>query len=314
MTIKYCKCGSPVSSGNKTGRCWACYQKEDNAPRKCTGCGVIIEARVKSGLCRACWLAKRSVRVCKKCGKVIVGSEGSLLHGLCFICANRTLTCQKCNKPMYDFGPHTTGLCRECFLATCNTRPDFVCSVCGEHKPHKTKGMCKTCYSRYQASLRPVITCPSCGELAKLHVKGLCRTCYTATRPSNAVYGREYAKQRRKDDPMYRIVGRLRARMRKALTRDVKATVATKDMLGCDIPEFKVYLENQFTPGMSWENHSIIGWHLHHIKPCAMFDLTNIEQIKECFHYTNYKPMWADDHLLIGAKYNGINYRKGRAA
>jgi len=55
--------------------------------------------------------------------------------------------------------------------------------------------------------------------------------------------------------------------------------------------ELKLYLEKQFLPEMNWENHGNI-WEIDHIKPCANFDLTDIKQQQECFHYTNLQPLF----------------------
>ena len=48
---------------------------------------------------------------------------------------------------------------------------------------------------------------------------------------------------------------------------------------------------------MTWENHGQYGWHVDHIKPCALFDLTKIEEQKKCFHYTNLQPLWWRDNI-----------------
>ena len=42
---------------------------------------------------------------------------------------------------------------------------------------------------------------------------------------------------------------------------------------------------------MSWKNHGDV-WEIDHIIPCFQFDLTNIKQQKECFHYTNIQPLF----------------------
>jgi hypothetical protein len=70
----------------------------------------------------------------------------------------------------------------------------------------------------------------------------------------------------------------------------------TMELLGCSIEEFKIYLEKQFTKGMNWGNYGKKGWHIDHILPCASFDLTDPEQQKKCFHYTNLQPLWAEDN------------------
>ena len=51
---------------------------------------------------------------------------------------------------------------------------------------------------------------------------------------------------------------------------------------------------------MTWDNHG--EWHIDHIKPCASFDLTDADQQRECFNYTNLQPLWAKDNLSKGAK------------
>ena len=61
--------------------------------------------------------------------------------------------------------------------------------------------------------------------------------------------------------------------------------------------ELWVHLERQFTQGMTKENHGKYGWHVDHIKPCSSFDLSDIEQQKLCFHYTNLQPLWAKDNI-----------------
>ena len=77
------------------------------------------------------------------------------------------------------------------------------------------------------------------------------------------------------------------------------------DLAGCDIEYLVEYLEDQFQAGMSWENHGRDGWHIDHIKPCASFDLTKLEDQKQCFHYTNLQPLWAYQNQSKGDKWDG---------
>lgn len=78
-----------------------------------------------------------------------------------------------------------------------------------------------------------------------------------------------------------------------------------QSLIGCTFSEFISYISSKFKTGMSWENHSKYGWHLDHIKPCSAFDLTQKEEIKKCFHYTNFQPLWAKDNL---SKTNKLDY------
>lgn len=78
----------------------------------------------------------------------------------------------------------------------------------------------------------------------------------------------------------------------------------TLNLLECSIKYLKEYLESQFLPGMTWDNHSKDGWHIDHIIPCASFDLTKEEEQRKCFHYTNLMPRWATTDI---AKANNSN-------
>ena len=69
----------------------------------------------------------------------------------------------------------------------------------------------------------------------------------------------------------------------------------SKELTGADIDVVKAHLERQFVDGMTWENRG--AWHVDHIRPCASFDLTDPEQQRQCFHYTNLQPLWAEDNL-----------------
>jgi hypothetical protein len=101
----------------------------------------------------------------------------------------------------------------------------------------------------------------------------------------------------------YRITQNLRTRLIAVIkNKDAKKSNKTMTLLGCSLEFFKKYIENQFKKGMTWENHSKYGWHLDHIKPCSSFDLTDSEQQKICFHYTNFQPLWWRDNLIKGSK------------
>lgn len=91
------------------------------------------------------------------------------------------------------------------------------------------------------------------------------------------------------------------SRIRTAFKRErLKKPGKTMQMVGCTVGFLAAHLESQFTDGMTWENYG--QWHIDHIKPCISFDLTNPEQIKLCFHWTNLQPLWAIDNLTKNAK------------
>jgi hypothetical protein len=115
-------------------------------------------------------------------------------------------------------------------------------------------------------------------------------------------YERNYVRDRYRTDPTFKLMHNLRRRVQRALKGTCKSA-RTLGLLGCTVEEFRAHLESQFKPGMTWENQGYCGWHVDHIRPCASFDLTDPEQQRICFHYTNLQPLWAEENMRKGAKF-----------
>jgi hypothetical protein len=112
--------------------------------------------------------------------------------------------------------------------------------------------------------------------------------------------GKEIYQQRRKR-PYEKMASVIRSRIISALKYGYKSA-HTEELIGITFPKLKVYLEKQFKPGMTWENHSFYGWHIDHRLPLSSFDLTNPEEQKKAFHYTNLQPLWMKENLQKGNK------------
>jgi hypothetical protein len=85
----------------------------------------------------------------------------------------------------------------------------------------------------------------------------------------------------------------------KSVNFDVK-TNNTYNLVGCTPKELKIYLEKQFTEGMSWDNHKLTGWHIDHITPLSSAK-TEDDVYKLC-HYTNLQPLWCNENYKKGTK------------
>jgi hypothetical protein len=110
-----------------------------------------------------------------------------------------------------------------------------------------------------------------------------------------------YTKSKRNVCPVFSLKERIRRRISEALkSNNHKKEGMSIQYLGCTWLELKEHLECQFKPGMSWENRK--EWHVDHIIPLALFDLTDLEQQKTAFHVTNLQPLWAKDNLKKGGK------------
>lgn len=109
---------------------------------------------------------------------------------------------------------------------------------------------------------------------------------------------KEYFREKsRNKNIQARITNRLQTRIWSALKKAEKSK-RTVELLGCSIKAFMIYIEIQFTKGMSWVNYG--KWHIDHMVPCSYFNLTDSKEQSVCFHYTNLQPLWAIDNLRKG--------------
>jgi len=102
-------------------------------------------------------------------------------------------------------------------------------------------------------------------------------------------------------DPTFR----LRSLVSGAVHEGLKKSSARKDnstwkALPYTPQQLREHIENQFEEWMSWDNYGV--WHIDHIIPCANFNLSDPEQQKICFHYTNLQPMWGEKNIQKGSR------------
>lgn len=105
-------------------------------------------------------------------------------------------------------------------------------------------------------------------------------------------YNERHAAELKVSRPLY-------SRLHKVLTGQIKGG-RTAELVGCTALELRAHVARQFTEGMSWENYG--EWQIDHKIPLSKFDLSDIEQQKECFHFSNLQPLWAKDNLKKASK------------
>lgn len=116
-------------------------------------------------------------------------------------------------------------------------------------------------------------------------------------RKANSLAIKEYKRAwelLHKDDPIFKIKRNLRRRVHHALEGNCKSD-KTFELIGCSPQFFKDYISDLFQKDMSWDNYG--EWHIDHIKPCFTFNLSNPEEQRKCFHYSNQRPLWKLDNL-----------------
>jgi hypothetical protein len=106
---------------------------------------------------------------------------------------------------------------------------------------------------------------------------------------------RNFMSRRLSTDPVFNTFQRIRRRLLSAL-HGLDKSKCTAELLGCSKDELRAHIESLFLPGMSWEGVGRHGIHIDHIVPCSWFDLSDPVEQKQCFHYTNLRPLWAWDN------------------
>jgi hypothetical protein len=116
---------------------------------------------------------------------------------------------------------------------------------------------------------------------------------------NNPTYINDYRKKKRDTNNLYKLTVNVRSRLYGFLKKNqISKNNTTFELVGCNPHELKIYLEQKFNSGMSWDNQG--KWHIDHIIPLSSAK-TEEELYKLC-HFTNLQPMWASDNIKKGAK------------
>lgn len=125
-------------------------------------------------------------------------------------------------------------------------------------------------------------------------------------------YQKEYARNNREvinknlkkkylNDPLFKMKSIIRKLIRGSLKRQsVNKIEASVKILGCSYDEFKLYLENQFTSDMNWNNQGSY-WELDHKIPISWAKTE--QEVYELNHYTNFQPLSGIDNRAKGNRW-----------
>jgi hypothetical protein len=109
---------------------------------------------------------------------------------------------------------------------------------------------------------------------------------------------RDYEKNRKDSDPLYKLV----ANFRTAIYTVLKESNVDKyghyfDVLQYTPEELINHLEKQFKDDMTWDNYGI--WHVDHKLPITSFDIQEMgdEEFMKCWCLDNLQPMWGEENI-----------------
>lgn len=188
-------------------------------------------------------------------------------------------------------------------LAQANGEMFYIGSPClkGHGDKRRTKnGACIICEKENQAARKAEKTCRhcQCTFSGRFKQKTCSEACSDALKLKRKI---EYIKRKSQTN-----AGRFEFNARQRIIKVLKRNGLSKskkftELVGMTPLQLMAYLEKMFEDGMTWDNYGT--WHLDHIRPCASFDLTDVDQQIACFHYTNLQPLWAKDNLVKGASW-----------
>lgn len=166
-------------------------------------------------------------------------------------------------------------------------------------------------------TINDIKTCNKCSEpnkvLGNYNIKqgtkdgynNICNKCLQVYRKDNAK--KFYIKKKNKLDTnlQFKLSENIRSRIRGLCKREI-VKPKTEKLIGCTLNEFLLHLSSNFYGDITLENYGDV-WHLDHIIPCNFFDLTDIEQLNACCHYTNIQPLLIKDNSQKSDKLDWIH-------
>ena len=218
--------------------------------------------------------------------------------------------CRRCRKwkPKELFSRYASGrlipYCPECYASPASARALVYEELHSSRARLLSQGQmgCTKC-----GKVKPLRDFPKqCRGVGGGHICYKCAAKYALNRYYSLTVKQRRAEQRSSwasmtKDPTVKLRYLLRRRMSTALHQAMlvktESSANIVNYIGCSIAELRAYLESQFKPGMTWDNHGVHGWHIDHIFPLCRFDLTNENDMKKAWHYTNLQPLWAKENL-----------------
>lgn len=210
-------------------------------------------------------------------------------------------TCSECNteKDTSFFSKNGTGFRSKCKECTNKLRERTIVI---HEAPKEGVFCCSICKTNKDVKMFGNDTSSSRG------IRYACRDCVNKKLTEKRRENLEIQRKKQREESRKRrsnVKNRIRLNLGTRLYLAVeKKHGNTMELTGCSKDDLYSHLESKFTEGMTWENYG--KWHIDHIKPCASYNLTDIEEQKKCFHWTNLQPLWAIDNMRKGAKYASV--------
>lgn len=230
------------------------------------------------------------------------------------------MECNLCHRNDVEFYGNKK-VCNECqaLIAELNKTKKH-CEYCGDNEDNKKfskaqKGVvCKDCKPQYTLDLKKERHRLCYAEYYEKNKEAIAKKSrdWNKNNKDKRAKSKKAYRDRHKNEINFRIKENLSTRLRNIMNKDGHPVI---DYMECSIEFFKCWLEFNFKDGMTFENYGSY-WHVDHAKPCALFDHSKIEEVKECWHWSNLVPLESLENASKGHRLDEdyINYYRVRKA
>ena len=142
----------------------------------------------------------------------------------------------------------------------------------------------------------------------KTHIDGFrshCKSCVKEYTNINRKIISKQETEKIKLDSNFKIIKLLRNRIKQSIKRNSKS-LHTKELIGCTINTLKEHLQQTTIQNghkdFNINNYSGKEYHIDHIIPCSVFNLSCSYHQKLCFHYNNLQILDAKTNMIKGDK------------
>lgn len=252
--------------------------------KKCSQCSTDFEynPKVRNAICRDCHLKRRrELRHSKKPEL----AENAKLE------AEGKRKCRRCTtiKNQTDFR-HNRRICNDCERAgyrdyrksdrKVEASVKFIATTTGDIEP------LKEFYKEREVEIPETITPEDINKLPEVNKK------------NKRVFRKKEPKSDRKvmTEHTRRLVKACRTRLKRFFKTKFYKTL---NCIGCDSEFLKKWLEFNLTDDMKLENHGKL-WHIDHVLPISIFDLSIDKEKTICFHWSNLAPLHRIKNMAKG--------------
>lgn len=182
--------------------------------------------------------------------------------------------------------------CQKCNLVYPLTSDSCIgntCKKCANETDKKRKKRL-----RKKQAETTLVTCEKCNvvkpllcfaKLKKFYKQKICAVCYPLFLTEQKT---TWCKKEHDTNMNYRIKKSLASRLRTVMVK--QNSISTMDYIGCNIQYLREWFEYNFTAEMTWDNYGSY-WSIDHVIPVGKYDLTNEEEKRTCWNWSNLTPV-----------------------